>query len=61
MKTLKSTSGKKGVNISKENKKFVACYVQYFNEGDLIREQLIEMKIYNSEKMAVKWANKQLN
>ena len=61
MTTLKSTSGKKGVNITKNQGQFVAAYVQYFNEGDLVREQLIEMKRYNSEKMAIKWANKQLN
>ena len=61
MTTLKSKSGKKGVNISRNQGSFIVAYVQYFNEGDQVRESLIEMKRYKSEKTATKWANNKLN
>lgn len=59
MTTIKSTSGKKAVNISKNNGQFVACYVQIDVANQ--REQLINMKWYKSEKSALKYANKVLN
>ena len=53
-----SVSGKKAVNISKNQGGFVAAFVQIDKENE--REQLIEMKRYKTEKAAVKWAKKQL-
>ena len=59
MITIKSTSGKKAVNISNNNGTFNAAYVQIDIANE--REQLIEMKSFASEKRATTWATKQLN
>lgn len=59
--TITSTSGTKAVKISNNDGSFYACYVQYVNTGICIEEQLITMKGYNSEKAAIRWANRILN
>lgn len=54
-----SNSGKKAVNISKNQGGFIAAYVEIdaLNE----RERLIEMVTRKTEAAAIKWAKKQLN
>ncbi len=60
MRTLKSKTGKKAVNITKNNGNFICCYVQ-INEDDQITEDLIELKEFKTESRAIKWAEEQLN
>lgn len=58
MKTIKSTSGRKAVNISIDGTGSVrAMYVQIYDN----EEQVIEAKTFASIKNAEKWANKILN
>ena len=59
MKTLKSESGKKGVNIRKNNDRFIAMYVQYDKANN--REQVLQSKSFASKARAEKWANQILN
>jgi hypothetical protein len=61
MKTLSSTSGNKKVNIVLNvNGGFFAKHVQVINTGLGIEESLIQMKSFNTEKSAEKWAIKVL-
>ena len=44
------------------NNGFVATHIQLFNDGNQIQERVINIKFgYNTEKAAIKWANKQIN
>ncbi len=58
MTTIKSTSGKKAVNVTNNNGTFNAAHVQIDIANE--REQLIEMKPFSTEKRAITWANKVL-
>lgn len=62
MGTLKNTSGSKkvGIRFNPNHNKFVARFIQISNCGTHNQEDLIEMKMYKSEKSATKWAKKQL-
>lgn len=58
MTTIKSTSGRKAVNISTDGTGSVrAMYVQIYDN----EEQVIEAKTFANIKNAEKWANKILN
>ena len=57
MTTIKSTSGKKAVNISDNNGTVNAMYIQ-FSDRD---EQVLESKTFKSVKSAEKWAKRILN
>ena len=59
MTTLKSQSGRKGVNIRKNDDRFVAMYVQYDNANN--REQVLQSKSFATKVRAEKWANQILN
>ena len=63
MTTFKNTTGSKKVEISfnPNHEKFVARFIQISNCGTHNEEDLIEMKMYKSEKTAEKWAKKQLS
>lgn len=62
MTTLNNATGSKKVEIRFNNnhEKFVCRFIQVSNCGTHKQEDLIEMKMYKSEKTATKWAKKQL-
>ena len=60
MTTLKSTSGKKIVNIyNNQPCVFMAIFIQV--DEDNQREQVLESKTYSTLKGAEKWAKSKLN
>ena len=56
MKTLSNATGSKIVNITNREGVFTCMYCDVY-QGE---QQVLDSKEYKSEKMAIKWANKQL-
>ena len=56
MKTLSNATGSKVVNITNREGSFTCMYCDVY-QGE---QQVLDSKVYKSEKTAIKWANKKL-
>ena len=56
MKTLSNATGSKVVNITSRDGSFTCMYCDVY-QGE---QQVLDSKVYKSEKAAIKWANKRL-
>ena len=56
MQTLSNSTGSKIVNITNREGSFTCMYCDVY-QGE---QQVLDSKVYKSEKAAIKWANKQL-